>query len=92
MSNESVETPQPSPAAPSIAPSPEYPALLAEAKQTRDVLVGFAHAIDRGTYEGEECVNIAKGQAFLEALIKQNEGHIVEIEKRIAAQAPEVQS
>jgi len=50
--------------------------LLAEARQTRDVLVGFRSAIESGTYHGSKMFDLAKGLAFLEAIMNQNQAHI----------------
>ena len=50
--------------------------LLAEARQTRDVLVGFRSAIESGSYQGSKMFDLAKGLAFLEAIMNQNQAHI----------------
>jgi hypothetical protein len=76
------ETSQDTPVVPVVseaATSPEALSnkqLLAEARQTRDVLVGFRSAIEAGTYHGSKMFDIAKGLAFLEAIMNQNQAHI----------------
>lgn len=80
MSNETPETPIQSPE----APSPELSAQLAEAKATRDVLVRFADAIKDGEFRGADAMNIAKGLAFLDAIILQNQAHVEALEAKVA--------
>jgi hypothetical protein len=68
------------------APTPDVPAvdekaisqkaLLAEARATRDVLVDFRSAIESGSYNGHQMMKLAKGLAFLEAILAQNQAHI----------------
>lgn len=60
-------------------------ALLAEARNTRDVLVGFRAAVEGGTYHGGKMLDIAKGLAFLEAILQQNNAHIHNLQERQGA-------
>lgn len=78
MSQETVETPTPSPE----VQSPEPSADLKEAKNTRDVLVGFRYAIEVGQYPGKQAMSIAKGLAFLDAIIMQNDAHVKALEAK----------
>ena len=56
--------------------------LLGEARSTREVLVSFRSAIEAGTFPGAQMMNIAKGIAFLEAVINQNQAHISNLQGR----------
>jgi len=58
-------------------------ALLSEARNTRDMLVSFRAAVETGTYHGGKMLDIAKGLAFLEAILQQNQGHLKNIQERI---------
>jgi|WetSurMetagenome_2_1015567.scaffolds.fasta_scaffold153635_1 hypothetical protein len=84
MSNAQPETVTPSPAEPSIGPSPELSAALTEAKNTRDVLIGFRNAVSDGNFAGEDAMSIAKGLAFLDAIIAQNQAHVAALEAQAA--------
>lgn len=57
--------------------------VLAEARNTRDVLVGFRSAVESGTYAGVHMMDVAKGMAFLEAILKQNNAHIHNLQERL---------
>lgn len=57
-------------------------ALLAEARNTRDVLVDFRAAVESGTYAGTRMMAVAKGMAFLEAILHQNSAHIKNLQER----------
>ena len=63
-------------AAPETSQQPSNKALLAEARATRDVLVDFRSAIESGNYNGHQMMKLAKGLAFLEAILAQNQAHI----------------
>jgi len=95
-----LETPvnaQPDSQASSPAPSEEKPktdaqaereqvkALLAEARNTREMLVSFEAAINGGTFHGGKMLDIAKGMAFLNAILGQNSAHIDNLQKRLEA-------
>ena len=58
-------------------------ALLSEARATRDVLVGFRSAVEAGTFHGSKMMDLAKGLAFLQAILQQNNAHIHAIQERI---------
>lgn len=58
-------------------------ALLAEARNTRDMLVGFRSAIESGSYNGNKMMDLAKGLAFLEAILGQNNAHIKNLQERL---------
>ena len=58
-------------------------ALLAEARNTRDMLVDFRAAIETGTYSGGKMLAVAKGLAFLEAILNQNQAHLHNLQDRI---------
>lgn len=69
---------------PSTGPSKaDLKALLAEARNTRDMLVGFRSAVESGTYAGVKMLDLAKGQAFLEAILNQNQAHIKNIQNQL---------
>jgi hypothetical protein len=57
--------------------------MLAEARNTRDMLVGFRSAIEKGLYNGVNMMDLAKGMAFLEAILKQNNAHIHNLQDRL---------
>ena len=61
----------------------ELKALLIEARNTRDMLVGFRAAIENGTFNGHKMLDLAKGLAFLEAILKQNNAHITNLQERL---------
>lgn len=56
--------------------------LLAEARSTREVLMSFRSAIESGTFPGGRMMDIAKGFAFLDAVINQNQAHIANLQGR----------
>ncbi len=60
-------------------------ALLSEARNTRDVLVGFRAAVETGTYHGAKMLDLAKGLAFLDAILNQNQAHIRNLQERLDA-------
>lgn len=57
--------------------------LLSEARNTRDVLVGFRAAVESGTFHGSKMMDVAKGMAFLEAILNQNQAHIKSLQERL---------
>ena len=59
--------------------------LLAEARATRDMLVEFRAAIETGTYHGGKMLAVAKGLAFLEAILNQNQAHLRNLQERLDA-------
>jgi hypothetical protein len=74
---------------PETSPTPseetaQIKALLSEARATRDVLVGFRSAVESGTFAGVKMLDLAKGLAFLEAILKQNNAHIHHLQERIS--------
>ena len=54
--------------------------LLREARNTREVLVAFKSAIESGTYAGAKMLALAKGLAFLDAILNQNKAHIINLQ------------
>ena len=58
-------------------------ALLAEARNTRDMLVGFRSAVESGSYHGAKMMDLAKGMAFLEAILSQNNNHIKNLQVKL---------
>lgn len=56
--------------------------LLSEARSTKEVLMEFRGAIESGTYPGAKMMALAKGLAFLEAVINQNQAHISNLQGR----------
>lgn len=63
----------------------ELKALLAEARNTREVLMDFNTAIGNGTYQGHQMLAVAKGCAFLQAILGQNAAHIKSIQDKLEA-------
>lgn len=61
----------------------ELKQVLAEARSNRDMLVDFREAVEDGTFHGSEMMAVAKGCAFLEAILKQNNAHIHSIQERL---------
>lgn len=57
-------------------------ALLAEARNTKIVLEDFRSAVNTGTYNGHQMLAIAKGLAFLDAILNQNKAHISNLQER----------
>ncbi len=61
-------------------------ALLAEARNTRQLMVDFKAAIHSGgSFPGYTMLSIAKGLAFLDAILEQNRTHIKNLEERLEA-------
>lgn len=58
-------------------------ALLAEARNTREMLEDFNSAVLTGTYTGGQMLKIAKGLAFMDAILKQNKAHLENLQERI---------
>ena len=58
-------------------------ALLAEARQTREMLEDFNSAVMTGTYTGGQMLKIAKGLAFMDAILKQNKAHLDNLQERM---------
>jgi len=98
MSNENQATTDVKPesqvlAAPSNVPSNEakaekaqLKALLAEARNTRQLMTDFKAAIHNGgSFPGHAMLAIAKGIAFLDAILEQNRSHIKNLEERLEA-------
>ena len=61
----------------------ELKALLSEARNTRDMLVGFRSAVESGSYHGSKMMDLAKGLAFMEAILQQNQAHLKNIQERL---------
>jgi len=57
--------------------------LLAEARNTREMLVAFEAAVNSGTYNGNKMLDLAKGLAFLNAILGQNSAHIANLQERL---------
>lgn len=61
-------------------------ALLAEARNTRQLMTDFKAAIHNGgSFPGHTMLAIAKGLAFLDAILEQNKAHIKNLEERLEA-------
>ena len=58
-------------------------ALLAEARQTKEMLEDFKAALYMGTFQGGKMLAIAKGVSFLEAILNQNKAHIQNLQTRV---------
>lgn len=58
--------------------------LLAEARQTREMLTDFDTAVKNGSYQGHQMLAIAKGLAFLIAILHQNKAHIDNLQQRLS--------
>lgn len=58
-------------------------ALLAEARNTKDMLQHFKGAVISGTFEGGCMMSLAKGLAFVEAILNQNKAHIQNLQERL---------
>lgn len=69
--------------APSVESKDQIKALLAEARNTREMLVGFASAVETGTYSGGKMIELAKGLSFLDAILRQNNAHIQNLQDRL---------
>lgn len=57
--------------------------LLAEARNTKEMLQDFQTAINNGTYQGHQMLAVAKGVAFLIAILNQNKAHIDDLQSRL---------
>lgn len=57
--------------------------LLAEARNTRDMLVGFRAAVESGSYHGSKMLELAKGLSFMDAILNQNQAHIRNLQERL---------
>ena len=75
----------PSPSDAAKAEKAQLKAVLGEARNTRDVLVGFRSAVESGTYAGVRMMDLAKGLAFMEAILNQNQAHIKNLQERLDA-------
>lgn len=58
-------------------------ALLSEARNTREMLMSFVSAVETGAFSGGQMMNVAKGMAFLDALLRQNNKHISDLQERV---------
>lgn len=63
----------------------ELKAVLAEARNTREVLIAFKDACESGSYHGSKMLALAKGLAFVDAILNQNTAHIKNLQERIGA-------
>jgi len=70
---------------PQIDEKNQIKAMLAEARNTRDMLIGFRGAVESGSYHGAKMMDLAKGLAFLEAILGQNNAHIKSLQERLNA-------
>ncbi len=61
----------------------EIKALLAEARNTKEMLQDFNTAIQNGTYQGHQMLAVAKGLSFLQAILNQNTAHIKNLQERL---------
>lgn len=57
--------------------------LLAEARNTREMLLEFKAAVESGEYQGHKMLALAKGVSFLVAIINQNSAHIDNLQERL---------
>lgn len=57
--------------------------LLSEARNTKLVLEEFEAAIKHGTFQGVHMMALAKGCAFLTAVINQNKAHVQNLQERL---------
>jgi hypothetical protein len=79
-----------SPALQASSPAPsddkkQLKSLLAEARGTRDMLVGFRAAVESGTFHGSKMYDVAKGLSFVDAILNQNQAHIKNLQERLDA-------
>lgn len=58
-------------------------AMLAEARQTRDMLIAFRSAVESGTYAGAKMRDLAIGLSFVEMLLKNNNQQIHGLQERL---------
>ena len=68
---------------PQVNEKDQVKGLLAEARNTRDMLVGFRAAVESGSYNGNKMFDLARGLAFLEAILKQNNQHIHNLQEKL---------
>jgi len=47
------------------------------------MLVGFRSAVESGSYHGAKMMDLAKGMAFLEAILSQNNNHIKNLQVKL---------
>ncbi len=57
--------------------------LLAEARNTKEMLEDFQSSVLTGSYTGGQMLKIAKGLAFLDAILGQNKAHIKNLQERL---------
>ena len=76
---ESQATPQ----EPLVDDKVQVKALLAEARNTKEMLQDFQTAIHNGTYQGHQMLAVAKGVAFLGAILNQNKAHIDALQEKL---------
>jgi len=57
--------------------------LLAEARNTREMLLDFETAVKNASFQGHAMLPVAKGMAFLQAILAQNKGHIDNLQDRL---------
>jgi hypothetical protein len=82
VSSQAISTSPTEPMVDTKAEREQVKGLLAEARKTRDVLVGFRAAIEAGTFHGSKMMDIAQGMAFLDAILRQNQAHIHNLQER----------
>lgn len=58
-------------------------ALLAEARQTRQVLEDFESAVKAGSYPGQHMIALAKGLSFVSAVLSQTKAHVFNLQSRL---------
>lgn len=58
-------------------------ALLAEARNTREMLLEFKSAVESGEYQGHKMLALAKGLSFIVAIVNQNAAHIDNLQERL---------
>lgn len=69
--------------APVVDDKVQLKALLAEARQTKEMLEDFKAALYMGTFQGGKMLAVAKGVSFLEAILNQNLAHIKNLQTRL---------
>lgn len=67
----------------SVSERAQVKAMLAEARNTREMLVNFEAAVSKGTFSGNQMLDLAKGLAFMDAILKQNSAHIANLQERL---------
>lgn len=58
-------------------------ALLSEARNTKEMLEHFKGAVISGRFDGGNMMSLAKGLAFVEAILNQNKAHIQNLQNRM---------